>query len=203
MTADKDLLTALERDINDPVPFVRFEAASGLWRWYYWQVDQPEMRRSTLEVLATRLNTETDGMVRRGLEESVYDLLDENTGYLTAWVRASAQDDDKARIGAGYEAVVRDQAQVLAKVLREGTPMGREGILNALWDFHVRHYALPTLKENTVSIGLARRSLPSTSAAFPICIARVMNIRLIGKRSISNTTSTTDFSRPGSATTAT
>ena len=49
---------------------------------------------------------------------------------------------------------MHDQAQVLAKVLRNGTPLGREGILNALWDFHVRHYALPTLKENTVSIGL-------------------------------------------------
>ena len=82
-------------------------------------------------------------MVRRGLEESIYNLLDENTGYLSAWVRASAKDEDKDRINAGYEAVVRDQAQVLAKVLREGTPLGREGILNALWDFHIRHYALP------------------------------------------------------------
>ena len=154
LTGDKDLLAALEKAVGDPVPFVRFEAASGLWRWYYWQVDQPEMRRSTLETLATRMNVETDAMVRRGLQESIYDLLDENTGYLTAWVRASATDDDKEKIGAGYEAVVRDQAQVLAKVLREGTPLGREGILNALWDFHVRHYALPTLKENTVSIGL-------------------------------------------------
>jgi HEAT repeat protein len=154
LTGDKELLAALERDVNDPVPFVRFEAASGLWRWYYWQVDQPEMRRSTLETLATRMNVETDAMVRRGLEESIYDLLDENTGYLTAWVRASAEDADKNAIGAGYEAVVHDQAQVLAKVLRSGTPLGREGILNALWDFHVRHYALPTLKENTVSIGL-------------------------------------------------
>lgn len=154
LTGDKELLAVLERDVNDPVPFVRFEAASGLWRWYYWQVDQPEMRRSTLETLATRMNVETDAMVRRGLEESIYDLLDENTGYLTAWVRASAADADKNAIGAGYEAVVHDQAQVLAKVLRTGTPLGREGILNALWDFHVRHYALPTLKENTVSIGL-------------------------------------------------
>ena len=154
LTGDKELLAALERDINDPVPFVRFEAASGLWRWYYWQVDQPDMRNSTLETLATRMNVETDAMVRRGLQESIYDLLDENTGYLTAWVRASAQDADKNAIGAGYEAVVHDQAQVLAKVLRTATPLGREGILNALWDFHVRHYALPTLKENTVSIGL-------------------------------------------------
>ena len=154
LTWDSELLTALEKDVNDPVPFVRFEAASGIWRWYYWQIDQPEMRRSTLETLATRLNTENDAMVRRGLQESIYDLLDENTGYLSAWVRASSKDEDKERINTGYEAVVHDQAQVLAKVLRTATPLGREGILNALWDFHIRHYALPQLKENQVAIGL-------------------------------------------------
>jgi PBS lyase HEAT-like repeat-containing protein len=154
LTDDPQLLAALERDLNDPVPYVRFEAAGGVWRWYYWQVDKPEVRRGTLEAIASRLNTETDPMVRRGLQESVYDLLDENTGYLSAWVRASSKDEDKDRINAGYEAVARDQAQVLAKVLREGTPLGREGILNALWDFHIRHYALPELKSDTVSIGL-------------------------------------------------
>jgi HEAT repeat protein len=154
LTSDPDLLAALERTLNDPAPYVRFEAASGIWRWYYWQIDRPEVRRSTLESLATRLNTETDPMVRRGLQESIYDLLDENTGYLSAWVRTSAQDEDKKRINAGYETVVHDQAQVLAKVLREGTPLGRQGILTALWDFHIRHYALPELKSNTVSIGL-------------------------------------------------
>src|SRR5580698_10209494 len=154
LTDDPNLLTALERTLNDPVPYVRFEAAAGVWRWYYWQIDHPEVRRSTLEALATRLNTETDAMVRRGLQESIYDLLDENTGYLSAWVRTSAQDEDKNRINTGYEAVVHDQAQVLAKVLRDGTPLGREGILTALWDFHIRHYALPQLKSNTVSIGL-------------------------------------------------
>jgi hypothetical protein len=154
LTDDSQLLAALERDLNDPVPYVRFEAAGGLWRWYYWQVDKPETRRGTLEALATRLNTETDPMVRRGLQESVYNLLDENTGYLSAWVRTSSKDDDKDRINTGYEAVVRDQAQVLAKVLREGTELGRQGILNALWDFHIRHYALPDLKSDTVSIGL-------------------------------------------------
>ena len=112
------------------------------------------MRRGTLEALAVRLNTEKDAMVRRGLQESIYNLLDENTGYLSAWVRASSKDEDKDRINAGYEAAARDQAQVLAKVLREGTSLGREGILNALWDFHIRHYALPELKSDTVSIGL-------------------------------------------------
>ena len=154
LTDDPELLTALEKGLNDPVPYVRFEAAGGLWRWYYWQVDKPEVRRGTLEALATRLNTETDAMVRRGLQESIYDLLDENTGYLSAWVRASSKDEDKDRINEGYETVARDQAQVLAKVLREGTSLGREGILNSLWDFHIRHYALPELKADTVSIGL-------------------------------------------------
>jgi len=154
LTADPELLAALESNLNDPVPFVRFQAASGLWRWYYWQVDQPQTRRSTLEALATRLNMEANPLVRRGLQESIYDLLDENTGYLGAWVRASSKDEDKDRIEDGYEAVVRDQAQVLAKALREGTPQGREGILNALWDFHIRHYALPPLKADTVAIEL-------------------------------------------------
>jgi hypothetical protein len=154
LTGDTDLLAALEHDLNDPVPYVRFEAAGGIWRWYYWQVDQPTVRRGTLEALATRLNTEPDAMVRRGLQESIYNLLDENTGYLSAWVRASAKDEDKDRINNGYEEVARDQAQVLAKVLREGTPLGREGILTALWDFHIRHYALPVVKADTVSIGL-------------------------------------------------
>jgi len=69
-------------------------------------------------------------------------------------VRTAGTNEDKERIETGYEEVVRDQAQVLAKVLREGTPLGRSGILNALWDFHIRHYALPKLKADTVSIGL-------------------------------------------------
>ncbi len=87
-------------------------------------MDHSPERKSTLEALAMRLNTETNPMVRRGLQESVYDLLDENTGYLGSWVRASPQDADKVRIQQGFEAAARDQAQVLAKVLREGTPWG-------------------------------------------------------------------------------
>jgi hypothetical protein len=38
LTDDPQLLAALEKDLNDPVPYVRFEAAGGVWRWYYWQV---------------------------------------------------------------------------------------------------------------------------------------------------------------------
>ena len=154
LTDDRDLLTAFEADLADPVPAVRFQAAKGLWQWYYWQVDRGEERTGILEALATRLNTEADPMVRRGLQESVYNVLDENTGYLGAWVRAASIKADSERIIDGYEAAVHDLAETLARLLRTATPVGRQGILEALWDFHVRHYALPPLKASTVAIAL-------------------------------------------------
>ncbi len=154
LTDDPKLLAALEAGLSDPAPFVRFQAASGLWRWYYWRVDNRPERDGILEALATHLSAEPDAMVRRGLQESVYDILDENTGYMGAWIKAAATQEDKDRIEDGYEAVVRDQAHILARVLEKASPQGREAVLTALWDFHVRHYALPTLKEGTVSIGL-------------------------------------------------
>ena len=67
---------------------------------------------------------------------------------------AAATDDDQVRIRKGYEAVARDQAAVLAKVLRSATPLGRQGILESLWDFHIRHYSLPQLKEGQVAVAL-------------------------------------------------
>ncbi len=154
LAGDDGLRAALTRDLNDPVAGVRLNAARGLWQWYYWEVDDREARSGIVEALATRLNTETDPVVRRAVHESLYDALDENTGYLAAWVQATATKEDQAKINDGYEAVVRDQAQTLAKVLRSATPLGREGILGALWDFHVRHYSLPEVKTNTVSIAL-------------------------------------------------
>ena len=151
---DAPLRAALIHDMNDPVPAVRLNAARGLWQWSYWSADDPTARKDILEALASRLNTETDPTLRRAIHESVYDVLDENTGYLEAWVRTAATDGDQERIRAGYEAVVHDQAQVLAKVLRSATPLGRQGILESLWDFHIRHYSLPELKKGQVSVAL-------------------------------------------------
>jgi len=154
LTDDPKLLAALTADLKDPVPYVRFQAASGLWRWYYWQVDHRDTRSAIVETLATRLSVESDPMVRRGLQESLYDALDENTGYMTAWIRAVTDQEEKDRIESGFEAVARDQAQVLARVIDKASPSGREAILEALWDFHVRHYALPPVTDTTVEIAL-------------------------------------------------
>ncbi len=151
---DPELRQSLSKDLNDASPAVRLNAARGLWQWYYWKTDSREARTSILASLATRLNTESDPTVRRAIHESIYDVLDENTGYLEAWVRASATDEDQNRIRDGYEAVVRDQAQVLANLLRSATPLGRQGILESLWDFHIRHYSLPELKKGQVAVSL-------------------------------------------------
>ncbi|MDE3180111.1 MAG: HEAT repeat domain-containing protein, partial [Acidobacteriota bacterium] len=156
LTTHPALLSALTADLNDPAPYVRFQAAAGLWRWYYWQVDRPAVRNGILEALATRLGIERDTMVRRGLMESVYDDLDENTGYMAAWIKTAATKEDQQRIEQGYEAVVRGQAEDLARAIHKSPPAGKMAILNAMWDFHIRHYALPTLKPGQVSIGLPK-----------------------------------------------
>ena len=151
---DQELRRSLSNDLDDAAPAVRLNAARGLWQWYYWKTDSREARTSILATLGMRLNTESDPTVRRAIHESIYDVLDENTGYLEAWVRASATDEDQNRIRDGYEAVVRDQAQVLANLLRSATPLGSQGILESLWDFHIRHYSLPELKNGQVAVSL-------------------------------------------------
>jgi hypothetical protein len=143
LTRDNPLLDALVRNLDDPVPHVRYQAAAGLWRWYYWQADSEPRRGRILEALAARMGREEHPLVRRGLIESLYDALDENTGYLRAWVKASASPEDRRMIDDGYQAVVRQQNQVLARALRQANTPAREGILTALWDFHTRHMALP------------------------------------------------------------
>jgi HEAT repeat protein len=154
IAGDEQLRAALIKDLDDPAPSIRLNAARGLWQWSYWSADDREARNSILEALATRLNTESDPTVTRAVHESIYDVLDENTGYLEAWVRSASTEKDQDRIREGYESVVHDQAQVLAKVLRSASPLGREGILASLWDFHIRHYSLPQLKAGQVSVAL-------------------------------------------------
>ncbi|HEY3939412.1 MAG TPA: HEAT repeat domain-containing protein [Bryobacteraceae bacterium] len=154
VAGDAQLRASLIHDLDDPSAGVRLNAARGLWQWYYWSVDDAAARDGILEALATRMNTESDATTRRAIHESIYDVLDENTGYLEAWVRSAATDQDQTRIREGYEGVVHDQAQVLARVLRSATPRGRAGILEALWDFHIRHYSLPELKKGQVSVAL-------------------------------------------------
>ena len=155
LTGDADLLAALESDLNDPGSLRSFSSRLRLVALvllaggptagapeHSRSVGHPPQHRDRIRWCAAAFRRASTICSMR---------------IPATWkpgCEPAPQDEDKNRIGDGYEAVVRDQAQVLAKVLREGTPLGREGILNALWDFHIRHYALPPLKADTVSIGL-------------------------------------------------
>ena len=149
-------------------------------------MDQPDVRRSTLESLATRLNTETDAMVRRGLQESIYDLLDENTGYLTAWVRASAQDADQATTSAPATkpwCVTRPRCwpkccarERLSAAKASSTPYG----------IFTSATTLCRRSKRTRSRSACPRCSPSTSAECPTSIALATSTRPIARRSTSS-----------------
>jgi hypothetical protein len=93
--------------------------------------------------LAKQLGPETDASVRRGLIESVYNVLDENAGQMEAWERAMAAPEDQKKTEAAFHRVVAGQAAILARNLESGNRDQRMGLLTALWDFHLRHMAIP------------------------------------------------------------
>jgi hypothetical protein len=147
LSGDTDLLDATKHALGDPMPQNRFQAADNLWRWYEWNPDH-----SILEAVATRMGTETDPAVRRALSESIYNMLDENEGQLAAWVRAMSRDDDRKRTDDALHAARRQQASILAKQLQQGNRQARLGILTGLWDFHMRHMAIPADNRQNVDV---------------------------------------------------
>jgi HEAT repeat protein len=161
ITGNDKILAAIVRDLNDPAPQNRFQSAWALSRWYSWQNNNPAQRQQILTALTGRLGSDGPQMTnaRRGLVEAIYTLLDENTGYLQAWIKASAKPEDHDRIEAGYETVAAEQAKIIAKALRTGNASERDGLMLALWDFHVRHMTVPDSKSLFIN-------LPATFTAY-------------------------------------
>jgi hypothetical protein len=147
LTENPALLTALKNELTDPMPANRFQSANALWRWYQWQRDN-----SILDTLAKRLGEETDLYVRRGLIESVYNILDENAGQMEAWQRTMTAEPDRKKTEEAFHRAVRDQAAVIARNLESGNRDLRLGVLTALWDFHLRHMAIPDDNRQKVDV---------------------------------------------------
>ncbi len=138
LAGDKSLLEAVKGELRDAAPQNRFQAADDLWRWYAWTRDN-----SILDAVAGRMLSEGDASVRRGLSESVYNILDENEGQLAAWERAMAGDADRKKTDDALHANRRSQGEILARQLVQGDRQARTGILQGMWDFHMRHMAIP------------------------------------------------------------
>ena len=163
LTERAELLPALERALADPMPANRFQAANALWRWYQWHRDN-----SILDALAKRLADEHDPYVRRGLIESIYNTLDENDGQLESWERALVSEPDRKKTEEARHAAMGDQAAVIARNLENGNRDQRLGILTALWDFHLRHMAIPADNREKVDV-----ILPSFFADYSAGVPRL------------------------------
>jgi len=114
-------------------------------------------------------------MVRRGLRRSSTTLLDaEQHGIFSAWVRASSKDEVRIGINTGYEPWLRDQGAVAGQGTARGdTSRPVRHSERGLWIL-IRHYALPSLKSRTVSIGLPAGCFTQYAyRAFPICMTRL------------------------------
>jgi hypothetical protein len=139
LTASSRLLAALRTELaRDPAAQNRFQAANALWRWSQWQHDS-----SALDALANQLGEERNASVRRGLIESVYNIIDENGGLLDAWERAMVRPEDRTATEAAFHIWVAEWSRVVARNLEHGNRDLRMGLLTALWDFHLRHSAIP------------------------------------------------------------
>ena len=153
LTSGHALLRAVEAEVaGDPLPQNRFQAASALWRWYSWQSESGDTRTSILNALARPLATEQDASVRRGLIESVYNVLDENAGQLEAWERAMADHADQQTTETAFHRVISEQAGIIARNIESGNRQLRMGLLTALWDFHLRHMAIPENNRQKVDV---------------------------------------------------
>ncbi|HLX45106.1 MAG TPA: HEAT repeat domain-containing protein, partial [Bryobacteraceae bacterium] len=153
LTSDDALLQSVQAEVaSDPMPQNRFQAAGALWRWYSWRSESAEARSSILNALARPLAAEHDASVRRGLIESVYNVLDENAGQLEAWERAMAERTDQQATEAAFHRVIAGQAEIIAANLESGNRELRIGLLTALWDFHLRHMAIPENNRQKVDV---------------------------------------------------
>jgi HEAT repeat protein len=161
LAADANLLDATKHALSDSMPQNRFQAADNLWRWYQWTSDS-----SILEAVTGRMGAETDPSVRRALSESIYNMLDENEGQLAAWERTMVREDDRKRTADALHAARRRQASVLASQLQQGNRQARLGILTGLWDFHLRHMAIPPDNQQKVDVILPAFQ-PNYSAGVP------------------------------------
>jgi hypothetical protein len=153
LTSDERLLHAVENSVaQDPLPQNRFQAAGALWRWSAWRADSSNARASILNALAKPLASEQDVSVRRGLMESVYNVLDENAGQLEAWERTMADRADQEITEKAFHRAVAEQANIVASNLESGNRPLRMGLLTALWDFHLRHMAIPEDNRQKVDV---------------------------------------------------
>jgi len=123
---------------EDRVPSVKMAAAHALYQWWFWDRD-PSHKAAVEETLAAGLDRDEHPWVRRAFIESYYATLDDNVRYLYgSWLPRVKKAEDRKAIDEGHKAMVRAQAGRFLAAMRKAGPLGRDGLLRALYTHHVR-----------------------------------------------------------------
>ncbi|MBL8207229.1 MAG: hypothetical protein JNM09_23555 [Blastocatellia bacterium] len=119
-------------------PVVRMQAAKSLSQWFYWTKDETLRWKIADEIIA-RIGTETHPWVRRNLIEALYSMSDENVRYLyNNWIALLATPEDREQVKRGHRENSLQMAKRIAAALENGNQLQREGLLQAITEFHLR-----------------------------------------------------------------
>lgn len=130
-----DLITSLKESKS---PMIRLQAAKSLSQWFYWTKDEA-LRWKIADEIITRIGTETHPWVRRNLIEALYSMADENVRYLhNNWIALLATPEDREQAKRGHREHSLQMAKRLAAALEKGNALQREGLLQAITEFHLR-----------------------------------------------------------------
>jgi hypothetical protein len=122
----------------DDSPTIRMQTAKTFTQWFYWTKDETLRWKIADEIIA-RIGTETHPWVRRNLIEALYSMADENVRYLyNNWIALLATPEDREQAKRGHRNNSLQMAKRIAAALESGTPLQREGLLQAITEFHLR-----------------------------------------------------------------
>jgi ribosome-binding factor A len=124
--------------LSDTSPIIRLQAAKSLTQIYYWTPDEL-IRWKIVDQVIARIGTETHPWVRRNLIEALYSMADENVRYLyNNWIALLATPEDREQAKRGHRENSLQMAKRIAAALEKGNTLQREGLLQAITEFHLR-----------------------------------------------------------------
>lgn len=119
-------------------PAIRLQAIKSQMQWFYWTRDET-VRWKIVDRVISRLEYEEHLWVRRNLIEALYSMSDENVRYLyNNWIALLAQPEDRERAKQGHRNHSLQMAKRIAAALENGNALQREGLLQAITEFHLR-----------------------------------------------------------------
>lgn len=138
MSNDAELGGILIENLSESSPVIRMQAAKSLSQWFYWTKAETLRWKIADEIIA-RIGTETHPWVRRNLIEALYSMADENVRYLyNNWIALLATPEDREQAKRGHREHSLQMAKRIAAALENGNALQREGLLQAITEFHLR-----------------------------------------------------------------